>query len=244
MPRLRPRRRLADAAEAGREGGAAPRAARPRASARRPLAPLHRPLLGRRQRQRRAPASRPGELAVELALQRRREAAADGGTLGDAGRDQVRAVDLERDVAPLAQVAVEPLAPSARASDQLDGLVAARRARPPPRALRLAPRPARLVAAARPRAPRRRSAAVARCDSPPRAGRRAARRPGDQLERRPAAARPAPTRRAARSPRGALGSAARRSSSASRRSAETVSRSVARSSASVSGSSSKPRRAA
>ena len=77
------------------------------------LTPLHRSLPPPR-----APpassCSRPRDLAVELAPQRRRQAAADRRALGNPGGDQVGAVDLERDLAPLEQVAVEPLGARAR----------------------------------------------------------------------------------------------------------------------------------
>ena len=64
------------------------------------------------------------------------------GPCGDAGGDQVLAVDLERDIAPLAQVAVEPLGAQRPGEDQLDRVAAARPAPPPPRAARGRPRPA------------------------------------------------------------------------------------------------------
>src|SRR6187551_1523012 len=61
----------------------------------------------------------PRDLAVELAAQSLLESATERGTLTESRPDQVRPVDLQADVAPLAQVAVEPLGAEGASEDEL-----------------------------------------------------------------------------------------------------------------------------
>ena len=182
-----------------------------------------------------------GDLAVELAPQRLVEAAADRRALRDAGGDQFLAVDLERDVAPLGQVLVEPLGTQRPREDQLDWVAPLAPAAPPRRSLGA-------TAASASSSPQGPSAAArtarSRGASLARAGSRAAPQRRRPARPRPRAAPRGPTRRAGQDRARASASPASRSSSASRRSTETVLRSASRSRAAVSGSSSKPKRAA
>ena len=241
-PRLRPSKGASLTPPTRVENAAVAPGSSPRASASR-LASRHSIAAPRRLERRVQLLLAPGDLAVELAPQRLLEAAADRRALRDPGRDQLLAVDLERDVAPLGQVAVEPLGAQRPGQDQLDRIAARRPARPPRRGARAAP------AASASSPPAGPSAAASRARSrgaEPLQG-PAAEQPGDrggQLDAALAQLDQAPLGRAGRSARGASASPASRSSSASRRSAETAPRSASRSSAAVSGSSSKPKRAA
>ena len=232
---------LADAADPGREGD--PGTRQPR------LEPLDLTLatpLHRTPPPPRAPPSssrsRPADSVVELAPQRRRQAAPDRRALGDSGGDQVGSVDLERDVAPLEQVAVEPLGAHRAREDELDRVAARGRLDRLGRALRA--RRGQLRGAVCGGRGRRRGSRRRAVRLPPRVDRRGARRRARASSSPPSGARSDPTRRAVRA-RG--GPRARRRPAADRprrRSAETVPRSASRSSAAVSASSSNPNRAA
>src|SRR6187399_1327447 len=62
---------------------------------------------------------RPGDLAIELATQRLLQPPPQRRALLEAGLNQVGAIDLEGDVAPLAQIAIEPLSAENPSEDEL-----------------------------------------------------------------------------------------------------------------------------
>ena len=186
--------------------------------------------------------SRPESSPSSLRRSTARRPRPSGAGPRNAGGDQVLAVDLERDRAPLEEVAVEPLGAQRPRQRQLDRVA--------PRELdRLrgaaggcrggfsaAPGPASTAA----RTPGSGRATPSQGGAGQhRAG------PGPGKAGRPRAARPArPNRRAASRTAPPLGFGGRRNSSGSRDRPKTVPRSVAAAASRVSGSGSKPKRAA
>src|SRR6059058_1048669 len=75
----------------------------------------------------------PPHVPIELRGQGRGEAAADRRPLGDPRGEQVVAADLEPDVAPLSDVAVEPFRAESPSDDELDAAAPARLRRQPRR---------------------------------------------------------------------------------------------------------------